>query len=95
MKGTAILLLHETYNDRKAFILSCIVTARKLIKTLYANINKYPELKQQTTEVIVLEQHYINDQLAELTELERWRVKEGMAKDEPFSYKKIRKGTEG
>lgn len=91
MKGTATLVLHETYNDRKAFILSCVVVGRKLIKTLSANIDKYPDLKKQTLECIELENQYIKDQLHELTELERWRTREGLAKDEPYIYPSIRK----
>lgn len=91
MKGTATLVLHETYNDRKAFILSCVVVARKLVKTLSANIDKYPTLKQQTLEVIELEQQYIKDQLSELTELKRWQIREGIKEDEPYIYPSIRK----
>lgn len=93
MKGTATLVSHETYNERKAFILSCIVTARGLIKTLSANIDKYPNLKQQTLEAIEHEQQYIKDQLAELTELKRWQIREGIGEDEPYSYKRVQQRT--
>lgn len=91
MKGTATLTLDETYNERKAFILSCIVTTRGLIKAIQSTSNKFPEHKDLYNETITNQQQSIKHDLAELTELERWRVKEGMAKDEPYKYPSIRK----
>lgn len=90
MKGTATLVLGETYNDRKAFTLSCIVTARGLIKTIKEVCLPKPELRDLALQIIKQEQEYIKSELAELTELERWRRKVGLEKDEPFSYEKIR-----
>lgn len=71
--------------------MSCIVVARGLIKTLSANLDKYPDLKKDTLEVLELEQQYIKDQMHELTELERWRIREGLEKDEPYIYPSVRK----
>lgn len=85
--------MHETYNERKAFILSCIVTARGLISAIQSTKNKFPELKDLQNQVIKQEQDYINQELADLTELERWRRKVGLEKDEPFTYEKVRSRT--
>lgn len=95
MKGTAnLLVLDETYNDRKAFILSCIIVARNLIKAIQSTSNKFASIKEIAPEVIKCEQQYIKDQFTELTQLERWRIKEGLGKDEPFKYKSLRSRTD-
>lgn len=47
-----------------------------------------------TLETIQLEQQYIKSQMSELTELERWRVREGLEKNEPYIYPSVRKRLE-
>ncbi len=86
MKGTATLLLNETYNERKKIILSSIVVCRGLIKAIEYSIANNPT--DLAYEVLKQEKQYINNSLAEITELERWRLKEGLDKDEAFQPKK-------
>lgn len=83
MKGTSLLLLHETYNDRKAFIMDCVLVSRKLIVAIQSVIVKQPELSDQAYDCIELERQYIINELAHLTSLERWRITKGLARDEP------------
>lgn len=91
MKGTATLISEETYNERKAFILSCILVSKTLIRQLVSTMDKIPQIEPEARQVIELEKQYIKDELAELTELERWRIREGLGKDERYIYPSVRK----
>lgn len=94
MKGTATLVSEETYNERKAFILSCILVSKTLIRQLVSTMDKIPQIEPEARQVIELEKQYIKDELAELTELERWRIREGLGKDERYIYPSVRKKLE-
>ena len=81
MKGTAIsvLVMGETPNHRKKSILESI----KLDREIISRFNKFNTDGQFSESIAILRQG-IKDSMAELIQLERWRRKEGIEKDQPF-----------
>lgn len=83
MKGTLITLtLGESYNDRKEVILSCITVSRGLLKAISDSIIKKPS--KSAYEALAGEKDVIRMYMQELTQLEVWRLKMGLEKNQPW-----------
>lgn len=76
-----MLIIGETYNQRKAFIWSCIHTYQELIAVLQ---KVQGENRRLALEIIKQEREIIKQEYAELKELHRWFKKSGMGEDEPY-----------
>ena len=86
-----MLVIGETYNDRKASLLDYIHVCQDLIGTIQkCKISKEPLAR----EVIALERQSIRDTWAELKALARWQKTSGFEPDEPFTYRKEQKEDE-
>lgn len=79
-----MLIYGETPNDRKRSILHSIKLDREII-ALFSKHNE-PEFKESIT----LLRENIKASMQEMIQLERWRRKEGIEKDEAFVPKSLR-----
>lgn len=81
MKGTKLLIIGETFNQRKAFIWSFIHQCQDLIKVLQGIQG---DNRRQALELIKQEREIIKIEYAELKELQRWFKKSGLGENEPY-----------
>lgn len=76
-----MLIIGETFNQRKAFIWSFIHQCQELITVLQT---VQGENRRQALECIKQEREIIKAEYAELKELQRWFNKSGMGENEPY-----------
>lgn len=82
-----MLLIGETYNQRKDFLWSFIDTCRELVITIQrSNLSNTPLAK----EVIAENRAIIRDNYAELKELAKWFKQSGLEPDEPYQRKRVK-----
>lgn len=72
-----MLLIGETFKQRKADLLDNIKVCRQLIRVVNDKIKEFPSLEKQGLELIDEENAIIKMFFSELVELERWWAKEG------------------
>lgn len=84
MKGT-MLVVGETFADRKADLLDYIKVCRALITTINTTIKRHPDWDNELAyEVMASNQQEIKNTMAELVELQKWYEKEGKYKEERY-----------
>ena len=76
-----MLIMGETPNDHKRWLLELIKTNRSLIKALEASTIIEPEDRRDLLTALRQE---IRDYMKELLDLERWRRKEGYEPNQPY-----------
>lgn len=76
-----MLIMGETFNQRKAFIWSCIHTCQDLITVLQKVTGENAKLARQ---IIKDEREIIKSDYATLKELQRWFKQSGLTPDEPY-----------
>jgi hypothetical protein len=84
-----MLVQGETYEYRKAHLLECMAVGRQLIKQCQQIIKTSPENAALAKETMAINRGYVQDNYQMLVELERWRIKEGVDKNEQYYYKRV------
>lgn len=90
-----MLVINETYEQRKAFLLDYIKTCRAFMALLNTIIARNKELADIAHETLSLEQREISRALQQLVELKRWLKAEGIAPDEPYLPRRLREQMKG
>lgn len=88
---TTMLILFETYNQRKEFLLDYIKTCRELVRLVNDLIKKYHTLYSEGIFFINNQHSEIKQTMTELVELKKWFNKQNLRPDEPYippRYKK-------